>query len=337
MYRDAEHGSFIDPSQPAPHPVYYYEKTFHVTPARPALSSTSSKLDVIKEAQTNVAVDLIPENEPGPLMRGMPRGVAKLFGPKEPKEPKESKLPRCCRRCIADPSKPRKKFGMWDGVVVPCLLNIFGVIMFLRVPYIVGQSGIWQTVLIILVSAFITTVTTMSMSAVATNGKMKGGGAYFLISRSLGAQFGGVIGVLFGAGQAVAVALYLIGFAEALSDILLPFSLTGNQLWDVRLWAIIALVGLLIMAIIGVGWVIKVQVVLFLGICFIILSVFIGAPITPGGVLRNSTAFVGFNAEAFAENTNPAYTDGNSFFSMFAIFFPAVTGIMAGANLSGDC
>ena len=91
------------------------------------------------------------------------------------------------------------------------------------------------------------------------------------------------------------------------------------------------------MALIGVGWVIRVQLVMLGVMLFVILSVLIGAGIPPQNVIpRNTTAFVGFNAEALAENTNPAYTGGEDFFTMFALFFPAVTGIMAGANLSGD-
>jgi amino acid transporter len=151
-------------------------------------------------------------------------------------------------------------------------------------------------------------------------------------------------------GQAVAVALYLIGFGEALASkmftdwmsvgvngTLVPTTITGDQLWDVRLWSVFALILLLIMALIGVGWVIKIQLFLLAGILFILLSVYIGCGVNPTEPIPgNTSAFVGFSYEALVNNTNPAYTDGNTFFSVFAVFFPAVTGIMAGANLSGD-
>lgn len=215
-----------------------------------------------------------------------------VFGEEDTRKEEEEKLNYCQKKfkCCAPKKGPRKKFGLWEGVVAPSLLNIFGVIMFLRIPFIVGQSGIWQTFLIILVSNIITLITTSSMSAIATNGKMKGGGAYFLISRSLGPQFGGVIGVLFSLGQAIAVSLYLVGMAETLVD-LLGSVMTGDLLWDIRLWAIIVLIGLLVMALIGVGWVIRVQIFMLFIMLFVILSVLIGAGLAPQGKLSLSCYF----------------------------------------------
>ena len=72
-----------------------------------------------------------------------------------------------------------------------CLLNIFGVIMFLRLGWVVGQAGIILGIVIILMSGVVTTVTTMSMAAICTNGEVKAGGAYYLISRVIGPDFGG--------------------------------------------------------------------------------------------------------------------------------------------------
>ena len=110
------------------------------------------------------------------------------------------------------------KFGTWDGVYVSCLLNIFGVIMFLRLGWVVGQAGIIQSILIILLSGVVTILTTCSMSAICTNGTVKGGGAYYLISRSLGPAVGGAIGTMFFVGMCVACAMYVIGFCETLVD-----------------------------------------------------------------------------------------------------------------------
>eukprot|EP00941_MAST-03F_sp_MAST-3F-sp1_P005716 g5716.t1 len=106
------------------------------------------------------------------------------------------------------------KFGTWDGVMVSCLLNIFGVIMFLRLGWVVGQAGIIGAIIIILLAGVVTLLTTLSMSAIATNGGVKGGGAYYLISRSLGPAFGGTIGFLFFIGLCFAMAMYVIGFCE---------------------------------------------------------------------------------------------------------------------------
>merc|ERR1719189_528717 len=91
----------------------------------------------------------------------------------------------------------KKKFGTFDGVLARCLLCIWGVIMYLRTGWIVGNAGIWQTIIIMLLASSVTFLTSLSLSAICTNGEVKSGGYYFLISRSLGPEFGGVIGILF--------------------------------------------------------------------------------------------------------------------------------------------
>ena len=87
--------------------------------------------------------------------------------------------------------------------------------MFLRFGQVVGQAGILQVMLIIFCAKLITTLTAFSLSAIATNTRVKGGGAYYLISRSLGVEFGGAIGVFFFLAQAISVSMYVIGFTEA--------------------------------------------------------------------------------------------------------------------------
>ncbi|MDB4480862.1 amino acid permease, partial [bacterium] len=101
---------------------------------------------------------------------------------------------------------------MFGGVFTPCTLTILGVIMFLRFGYVVGHAGILETLVIIGAATLITLLTTLSLSAIVTNTEVKGGGAYFLISRSLGAEFGGAIGLVFFVAQAISVAMYVIGF-----------------------------------------------------------------------------------------------------------------------------
>lgn len=91
----------------------------------------------------------------------------------------------------------KTKFGMFEGVFARCLLNIWGVIMFLRMGWMVGQAGAWEATSIVIVAMTVTVITTLSLSAICTNGTVKSGGAYYLISRTLGPQFGGAIGILF--------------------------------------------------------------------------------------------------------------------------------------------
>jgi amino acid transporter len=209
------------------------------------------------------------------------------------------------------------KFGMFGGVFTPCTLTILGVIMFLRFGQVVGQSGIINAILIVLAAKTITTLTTLSLSAIATNTRVKGGGAYYLISRSLGVEFGGAIGVLFFSAQAISVAMYVIGFTEA-------FSVTFPQLAP-HFTTIATLVNLatFVCVYIGAGWTIKVQYFILAILAAALGSFYLGA-------------IADFNPQYLQENLASKYASGESLFTMFALFFPAVTGIMAGANMSGD-
>ncbi|MDX1708634.1 MAG: amino acid permease, partial [Desulfobacterales bacterium] len=212
---------------------------------------------------------------------------------------------------------PATKFGTFGGVFTPCTLTILGVIMFLRLGHVVGQAGVLQAVLILLCAKTITTLTAFSLSAIATNTRVKGGGAYYLISRSLGVEFGGSIGVFFFLAQAISVSMYVIGFTEA-------FVIAFPALeWSFR--TVASAVNLLVFACVYVGasWTIRLQ--------YGILAILV---LAIGSFIAGAAADASWNT--LRVGMMPAYVPGDSFFSMFALFFPAVTGIMAGANMSGD-
>ena len=213
--------------------------------------------------------------------------------------------------------KVSTKFGTFGGVFTPCTLTILGVIMFLRFGQVVGQSGIYTAILIVLAAKTITTLTTLSLSAIASNTRVQGGGAYYLISRSLGVEFGGAIGVLFFAAQAISVAMYIIGFTEAL---VATFPTLAEHATGIS-----TLVNLItfVCVYIGAGWTIKVQ--------YFILAILVAAL---GSFYAGAIA--DFNPDYLQANLTPSYLAGENTFTMFALFFPAVTGIMAGANMSGD-
>ena len=99
-----------------------------------------------------------------------------------------------------------RKFGTFAGVFVPNVLTILGVIMFLRTGWVVGQAGLTGALIILGIANLITFLTTLSLSAIATNTKVGGGGAYYLISRSLGLEIGGSIGVPLFLAQAISAA-----------------------------------------------------------------------------------------------------------------------------------
>jgi amino acid transporter len=209
------------------------------------------------------------------------------------------------------------KFGTFGGVFTPCVLTILGVIMFLRFGQVVGQSGLMAAVGIVVAAKLITTLTAFSLSAIATNTRVRGGGAYFLISRSLGVEFGSVIGVVFFLAQAVSVSMYVIGFTEAFVD---AFPQSGFSFVGIATTVNIIT---FICVIVGAGWTIKVQ---YFILAILILSILAFA----GGAIPHISLA---NLHA---NMAPSYQPGESLFTMFALFFPAVTGIMAGANMSGD-
>ena len=211
---------------------------------------------------------------------------------------------------------PANAFGTFAGVFTPCVLTILGVIMFLRFGYVVGQAGIGQTLLIVAASNVITVLTALSLSSIATNTKVEGGGAYFLISRSLGPEFGGAIGLVFFAAQALSVAMYVIGFTEAAIEYMPPGTAPSTV-------AVVTNIAVFISVFIGAGWTLKLQ--------FFILATVVAAigSFTIGGI-------VDFDPQLFRQNFRAGYTEGENFWTLFALFFPAVTGIMAGANMSGD-
>ncbi|MEF8874121.1 MAG: hypothetical protein V5A88_05565, partial [Candidatus Thermoplasmatota archaeon] len=110
----------------------------------------------------------------------------------------------------------QKKFGMLSGVFVPTLLTILGVILFLRLGWVVGQVGLLGAVVVIGLAFFITGITALSMSSIVTNMKIGPGGAYSIISRSLGMEVGGSIGVPLYISLSLSMVMYIFGFREGL-------------------------------------------------------------------------------------------------------------------------
>uniref|UniRef100_A0A8C4VDB0 Solute carrier family 12 member 1 n=1 Tax=Falco tinnunculus TaxID=100819 RepID=A0A8C4VDB0_FALTI len=228
------------------------------------------------------------------------------------------------------------KFGWVKGVLVRCMLNIWGVMLFIRLSWIVGQAGIGLGIIVIGLSVVVTTLTGISMSAICTNGVVRGGGAYYLISRSLGPEFGGSIGLIFAFANAVAVAMYVVGFAETVVELLKESdTLMVDESNDIRIIGTITVVCLLGISVAGMEWEAKAQVILLFVLLIAIANFFIGTVI-PTNNEKKARGFFNYQASIFAENFGPDFRSGEGFFSVFAIFFPAATGILAGANISGD-
>lgn len=228
------------------------------------------------------------------------------------------------------------KLGWIQGVLVRCLLNIWGVMLFLRLAWVVGQAGIGLGTLVILLSTCVTVLTTLSMSAICTNGEVKGGGTYYMISRSLGPEFGGSIGLIFSLANAVAVAMYVVGFAEPLQTLLSNngLKIVDGGMNDVRIIGCITVLVLFGIAIIGTEWESKAQIVLLV-ILLVSMFDFVIGSFLPPSEKQKSEGFVGWNLDIISENFGPDFR-GQTFISIFSVFFPAATGILAGANISGD-
>ncbi|XP_060617978.2 solute carrier family 12 member 2 isoform X1 [Anolis sagrei] len=232
-------------------------------------------------------------------------------------------------------SKGIVKFGWIKGVLVRCMLNIWGVMLFIRLSWIVGHAGIGLAVLVIAMATVVTTITGLSTSAIATNGFVRGGGAYYLISRSLGPEFGGAIGLIFAFANAVAVAMYVVGFAETVVELLKEHEvLMLDPMNDIRIIGAITIVILLGISVAGMEWEAKAQIVLLVILLIAIADFIIGTFIPFES--KKAKGFFGYKAEIFSENFGPDFRGDETFFSVFAIFFPAATGILAGANISGD-
>jgi len=226
----------------------------------------------------------------------------------------------------AVPPRHRNQFGTFGGVFTPSILTILGVIMFMRANFVVGEAGIFYAVVILLIAKSITFLTSLSIGAISTNMQVRGGGAYFMISRVLGPEFGGAIGIALFWALALSVPFYILGFTEALvrSFPALEPHFQAIAFAGAAIFFIIAYV--------GANWAIRTQYVI-MAILFLAIVTFLA-----GAAAQFSWATFEANLEPHftpvdpKDPASPLYT----FWLVFAIYFPAVTGIDAGVNMSGD-
>ncbi|KAI7813766.1 solute carrier family 12 member 4 [Triplophysa rosa] len=173
--------------------------------------------------------------------------------------------------------------GTLMGVYLPCLQNIFGVILFLRLTWIVGTAGVAQSLLIVLMCCSCTMLTAISMSAIATNGVVPAGGAYFMISRSLGPEFGGAVGLCFYLGTTFAAAMYILGAIEIFLKYLIPqaaiFHPPGGSamLNNMRVYGTICLSLMAVVVFVGVKYVNKFASLFLACVIISIVSIYAGA------------------------------------------------------------
>jgi len=214
----------------------------------------------------------------------------------------------------------RRAFGTFGGVFTPTLLTILGVIMYLREGWVVGNAGLLGAWLIIILAFAITAFTGLSMSSVTTNIRIGAGGAFSIISQSLGLEVGGSIGIPLYLSQALAVAMYIFGFRAGWQYI---FPQHPPLLVDFGTFLV-----LFVIAFISANLAFRVQ--------YLIMAVIFGSLISVAaaafsGSMQQPITWWG-NFPGSLENN----FSGATFWVVFAVFFPASTGIMAGANMSGE-
>ncbi|XP_043990176.1 solute carrier family 12 member 7-like isoform X1 [Gambusia affinis] len=304
------------------------------------------------------------------------------------------------------------QMGTFIGVYLPCMQNILGVILFLRLTWIVGTAGILESLAIVSMCCVCTLLTAISMSAIATNGVVPAGGSYYMISRSLGPEFGGAVGLCFYLGTTFAGSLYILGTIEILLMYIVPFDamkvLDEN---DMRIYGTCCLLLMALVVFVGVNYVNKLALVFLSCVALSIMATYAGAAKTlieppafnvcmlGNRALKNEmfdkcektelvtnlfcglnstcdffesnnmseiVAIPGLRSDVIKENLWSNYDDANmiiekkvsprspsvkagskdqyyvinditTYFTLLVgIYFPSVTGIMAGSNRSGD-
>lgn len=244
------------------------------------------------------------------------------------------------------------KLGTLQGVFVPTTLNVLSILMFVRFSFIIGQSGVSGTVALLIVSLTINLLTALSISAISTNGTVRGGGAYYMISRSLGPEFGGSIGLVFYAGQVLNSGLNVVAFFDVLMNMYgsengmkTPW-IPESDLW-IYLYSTVMVLFCTFVGATGSKLFSKLGNVLFMILSLSILSIPISLAIKPAYLdSRHEASYTGFSMDTLMHNFWPKFSKGaagssdstvqENFSSMFKIFFPATAGIFAGAGMSGD-
>ncbi|ROL40696.1 Solute carrier family 12 member 9 [Anabarilius grahami] len=261
-------------------------------------------------------------------------------------------------------SNPRK-LNTFFGVMVPTILSMFSIVLFLRTGFVVGHAGLLHGLLMLGVAYFIISLTILSICAISTNGAVEGGGAYFLvmISRSLGPEFGGSIGLMFYLAKVCACGVYVLGLVEAILDVFGkdPGSTVSQGLrvlpqgyWYTVLYSSVVLLLCLVVCLVGAHIYAKASFIILLVVTVSLISIII-SPLIVSSQRFNIThtygnnhsvtvnpSYTGFNGTTLKNNLGPRYSldystnTMMSFATVFAVMFTSCTGIMAGANMSGE-
>ena len=208
-------------------------------------------------------------------------------------------------------------------VFLASISTILGAILFLRFGYAVAHVGLWGALMVVMLGHLVTIPTVLAVSEIATNRRVAGGGAYYIVSRSFGASIGGTIGIALYISQAISVAFYIVAFAEAFQPVYEWLAASRDLQLDPR-WVSLPCTFLIIILMLTKGAGMGVQVLW--AVCIILVVSIVAflfgespAEIRPSGL-----------------NLTSRIDDPDSFGTVFATCFPAFTGMIAGLGLSGD-
>lgn len=243
------------------------------------------------------------------------------------------------------------KLGTFSGAFVPTTLNIFSILIFLRFSFIIGQTGVLGFLGMLIVCYLLDIITTTSISAIATNGTVRGGGAYYLVSRTLGPEFGGAIGIVYYLGCVFNTGMNSVGLINC---VIYNFGISSGawrhwlpeSFWWSYLWATFILVLCTSICLAGSKAFSKTSNGLLVVLLVAILSIPISAlAVKPFEDPQQKIKYTGISLDTLKSNLYPNFTKGadgsnrsdrESWQSLFGVLFPATAGIFAGSSMSGD-
>lgn len=221
---------------------------------------------------------------------------------------------------FSDITTSNKKFGTFLGVFLPSILTFLGLIMYLRLSWVVGNLGLGGTILLVLVASLITFISALSAAAIATN-KIEAGGVYYIVSRSFGLETGGAIGIAFYISRVFSVTFYSLGLAESIL-VFWPEGAWGPMpSYAISLLTALIIFSITYLASKSIQLALKAQIPIFILVMLSVLALVIGV----------------FAHGLQAPEWEPTYRTANGgFWLVFAVFFPGVTGFLTGVSLSGE-
>ncbi|KAJ1774072.1 hypothetical protein IW140_000603 [Coemansia sp. RSA 1813] len=246
------------------------------------------------------------------------------------------------------PGAPPRKLGTWDGVFMPVTLTIWGILVYVRMGYFISQVGIVGTIGSFMCGYAVTTLTTLSISAISTNGTVKGGGPYYMLSRSLGPEFGGSIGLMFYTGTLLAGALNAVAFVEPMMSNFGQIAGDVAQVFPEGPWWYILYSSVLLalcttVCLTGAQMFAKastfLSTIIVASIAMILASFALKAPFESE---VRGVYYSGWSIATFRENLWPELTPlapgqpSETYSSVLGVLFPACIGIMAGASMSSQ-